>query len=252
VILVLSGTAEGRAVVRALVDAGHRVLASAATNYGARLLFGCGGEVIAGRLGLEEMSDLMRQRGVRLVVDATHPYARLVTDTAIKACRQLKLPYLRYQRPATVLPAHPLILSAADYEEAAVLAVRQGGTIFLTTGSKTLCIFMRAARECGRRVVARVLPEPAVLEKCFRLGLTPADIVALQGPCSRELNRALFEQYRAGVLVTKDGGAIGGTDAKIAAALDLNLPVVVIRRPPPPPGAIGTVDELLRRVNQLI
>ena len=64
-----------------------------------------------------------------------------------------------------------------------------------------------------------------------RLGLSPKQIVAMQGPFSQALNREMFRQYRADVIVTKNSGAIGGTDTKIAAAVELGLPVVVIDRP---------------------
>ena len=53
----------------------------------------------------------------------------------------------------------------------------------------------------------------------------------MQGPFSRELNRAMYEKYKANVIVTKNSGTIGGTDAKFQAAADLELPVVVIDRP---------------------
>lgn len=248
-ILVLCGTADGREIAAALAGEGYSVLASAATVYGGQLLDGCGGEVITGRLTAEEMLDLIRQRKVRLLVDATHPYAEMASAVAAKACRLAGVPYIRYQRPAAPLPRHPLIQKAGGYEAAAALAARTGETIFLTTGSKTLPVFIKAARELGRRVVARVLPEPAIIENCRRMGLTPADIIALQGPCSEELNRALLAQYKASVLVTKESGDPGGTTAKIAAALSLALPVVIVERPTAPPDAVDTLSGLLQQIN---
>jgi len=101
----------------------------------------------------------------------------------------------------------------------------------LTTGSKTLPGFAAAARRSGKRLVVRVLPDPGVLAGCFALGLKSSDVIALQGPVSYELNRALFCAYRAEVLVTKESGPAGGTAEKIAAALDLGMRVVVVERP---------------------
>ena len=80
-------------------------------------------------------------------------------------------------------------------------------------------------------LVSRVLPTAEVIALCEGLGLSPKQIVAMQGPFSQALNREMFRQYRADVIVTKNSGAIGGTDTKIAAAVELGLPVVVIDRP---------------------
>ncbi|MDF2635993.1 MAG: precorrin-6x reductase, partial [Pelosinus sp.] len=77
----------------------------------------------------------------------------------------------------------------------------------------------------------RVLPEPSVLVECLDLGFKPQDIVAMQGPFSHNLNVALFQEYRAEVIVTKNSGQIGGSDMKITAAMSLNLPLVIIDRP---------------------
>ena len=64
------------------------------------------------------------------------------------------------------------------------------------------------------------------------LGFTPANIVAVQGPFSLELNQELDKKYDAQVVVTKNSGAAGGADTKFAAAMELGLPLVIIDRPP--------------------
>lgn len=254
-ILVLTGTRDGRELVASLVARGYKVLASTATTYGGELLQGYGAEVKTGRMGDLELAELLKEKGIRLVVDATHPYAEVVSQTAGEVCRKAGVSYLRYQRPQQALPSHPLIFLAEDYIQAARAAVNKagaGGLIFLATGSKTLDIFIQAAREKDCRVAARVLPDPDVMIRCRELGLTPADIVAMQGPFSRELNRSLFRHYNAAVLVTKESGQVGGTDDKVAAALELGMQVVVVRRPPAPNGAIHSVAETVTAVDRIM
>ena len=116
-------------------------------------------------------------------------------------------------------------------EEAAREAARLGKTVFLTTGSRNLKAFTTSEDLKGRTVIARILPTAKVLAECEELGLTPKEIVALQGPFSEELNIALYRQYGADVVVTKNSGEIGGTDTKLTAAKKLGLPVVMIDRP---------------------
>ena len=90
---------------------------------------------------------------------------------------------------------------------------------------------MATAKQIGVKVVARVLPEPSVLASCTQLGLTPGEIIALQGPCSTELNQALYQQYKAEVVITKDSGSVGGIQEKVDAALHLGIPIVICQRP---------------------
>ena len=61
--------------------------------------------------------------------------------------------------------------------------------------------------------------------------MTPKDIIALQGPFTREFNREMFRQYGADVIITKNSGTIGGTDTKFSAADDLGLPVILVDKP---------------------
>ena len=74
----------------------------------------------------------------------------------------------------------------------------------------------------------------------------------MQGPFSVALNVELFRHAKAEVIVTKDGGQIGGTDTKLLAAEILNLPVVMIRRPKIfYPNLAATFDDVLKFIEQL-
>jgi len=253
VILLLGGTTEGRTAARLLSAAGWPVLLSVATPYGAALAGeDFTGRVVVGRRDAAALAALIREQEVRLVVDATHPFATEARRHSKEAARLCGIPYLRYTRPVAPLPADPRIVACADFAAAAQEAVARGPVVFLTTGSKTLPFFLAAARAAGCRVVARVLPEREVIAACREAGLLPRDIVALQGPLSVELNVALFSAFGATVVVTKESGTVGGQDAKIEAALNLGIPVVVVRRPPEPPGTVFTVEELLRRVTEIL
>jgi len=130
--------------------------------------------------------------------------------------------------------------------EAARKAAGLGKTIFLTTGSNNLEVFLDSVKGQNLRLVVRVIPEHKVIKKCQDLGLAPKDIVAMQGPFSKEMNRITFKSYNASVIVTKDSGKAGGTDTKISAALSLNIPVVVIKR-----GKAGECN-VVRTYNEII
>lgn len=230
-ILVLAGTLEGRKTAALLQKAGFTVLASTVTDYGSKLLSNQGvQQVRAGALDKASLEELLGQ-GIELLVDATHPFAAEASKTAIGAAQEVGIPYVRLERPQTKLPAHPLVHACDDLNNSIKKALSLGKVIFSTLGSKNLPLLMAAAKEKGVRVVARVLPEPAVIANCLALGLIPRDIIALQGPCSQELNLAFYKQYQAEVVITKDSGNTGGVEEKLKAALQLGIPIVIWQRP---------------------
>jgi len=232
VILILAGTLDGREIAAGLTAAGYEVIASVVSDYGKALAEQSGAKVQAAAMTATELEQFIQNEGVRLVIDATHPYAVNVSRNAAQAAEQVKIPCIRYERPASDLPDYHKLVVAQNMQEAADLAVRAGNTIFLTTGSHTLSVFRVAATGTKCRLIARVLPQPEVISACLAAGFSPGDIVALQGPFSQDLNMALFREFRADVMVTKNSGAVGGTDTKIAAAMALDMTVVVVARPP--------------------
>ncbi|WP_066635845.1 precorrin-6A reductase [Desulfolucanica intricata] len=252
-ILVLSGTADGRAVIKELVKKGYKVLATAATSYGGQLLSQSGAkEIIARPLDQKALVEVIAQKGIKVIIDITHPYAEAVSQLAFSTCLENALPYIRYERPEFLLPEHPLIIHSDNYLEAAEKSVLLGETIFLTTGSKTLDVFTESALKKGRRVVARVLPHPQIIKRCIDQGLTPRDIIAMQGPFTKELNIAMLRQFQASVLVTKNSGTVGGLDTKIAAAMELKIPIVIVNRPKPLPSmTVSTVNDLFRELEKM-
>lgn len=250
-ILVLAGTSEGRVLVQTLIGQGRQVTACTATTYGGVLLAGSGCTVRAGRLDEASLAVLVRAQGVKVLVDATHPYAREISALAGKVAGQCGIPYVRYGRPAFSLPEDPLVHQVPDYLTAARLAPQLGLTIFLATGSKTLDLFVPAARAAGGRVVVRVLPDERVMGRCFSLGLLPADVVAVQGPFSKEMNIALLRHFGADVMVTKEGGAPGGLGEKVAGCLEIGLPLVVVQRPDDEPGGGANLAEICALAAQL-
>lgn len=245
-ILVLAGTQEGRQAAKLLQNQGLRVTASAVTSYGGELLRREGVQrILIGPLDGPALENLLGQ-GYQLLVDATHPFAAQVSQTAMAACAMLGVPYLRLERPPVVLPDHPLIYQEADLLSSIQRAVTLGKVIFSTLGSKNLSLLLETARRVEARVVARILPDTTVLEQCFKLGLTPAEVIALQGPCSREVNAALYRQYQAQVVLTKESGDTGGELDKVWASLDVGIPIVVWQRPKMNyPKVVNTVDEVL-------
>lgn len=230
-ILVLAGTLDGRKLAMRLAELGQKVMVSVISEYGRLLADLPGISVHTGQLALEEMKNLLVSQGITVVVDASHPYAVNGSLNAMAACETTGIPYIRYERSEVCIPEYEKIYMADDAAEAAKLAASLGKVIFLTTGSRSLKIFKGEPLLADCRLIARVLPQPDVINECIGLGFDPGDIIAIKGPFSQQLNVALFREYGAEVVITKNSGTIGGADTKIAAAIELKLPIIVIGRP---------------------
>lgn len=230
-IILAGGTADARDLLNKLTLNGIRVLVCVATGYGASVIKGDDIEVLTGRLDRHGFEGLIKERGALAVVDASHPFAQELSDNLVQACKGTGIKYLRYKRPDLPVPGHPLVHMVPDYQAAAEKAADLGDAIFLTTGSKTAGIFLKVARQAGKRVFFRVLPDPEVIRGLIDMGVDRANIFAMQGPFGSDVNVALLKHCGASVLVTKESGSAGGFDEKISSALTLNIPVVVIERP---------------------
>ena len=230
-IFVAAGTQDGRELAGFLLEKGQSVTASVVSRYGEELLSRSPGICINDRpLDETALADYCRAHGIAVFVDASHPYAANISANAMNACRACGIPYIRYERQSAPL-AYTKAHYVADYEEAAKVAASLGKHIFLTTGSHNLKAFTEAPALKKCVLTARVLPAPEVIEECTALGFRPSHIVALQGPFSEALNEELYKKYEADVVVTKNGGTVGGADTKFAAAMNLGLPLVIVERP---------------------
>lgn len=230
-ILLLGGTSETAPLAEALADAGYEVLVSTATDV--PLFIGNRPRIEHrnGRLPEADMIALIRDRNIRAIVDATHPYAISVRATAERITAQLEIPYLTFVRPG-VVGEQDGVRHAPTHQEAAQLACEPRRPILLTVGSKNVAVYAQAAAGSGIPLVARVLPHDDSIRLCHAAGLPDNRIVTGRGPFSVEENRRLIRQFNIGVLVTKDSGKAGGVPAKLEAARAEQCLFIVVERPP--------------------
>ena len=232
---VFSGTGDGNALA-AQVAARHGtvVVVSAATEYGATLAAAdCPGVTVsAGRQGIEARRQELQRSGARVLLDATHPYADVISAQLIGLSRELGIPYLRYERSAS---ARSLAADEANLcpsmELAAERAIAIGQRIFLATGSKDLATFLRAPGAAGKQWFVRMTAEPEFIQRALDLGVPRDRICAMQGPFSAAFNSALWADWKIDCVVSKETGDAGGYRAKADAARALAIPLVVVARP---------------------
>ncbi|MFF0148515.1 precorrin-6A/cobalt-precorrin-6A reductase [Amycolatopsis sulphurea] len=222
-VLVLGGTAEARALAAQLHDHGVTVVSSLAGRV-ARPRLPVGEVRVGGFGGVDGLTAWLREHDVRAVVDATHPFAERIGTNAFHATQAAGVPLLRLARPGWQPRSGDRWHWAADLDEAAAMLPNLGTRVFLTSGRQGLAAFARL--DALWFLIRCVDPPGPPLPRHH-------EVLLARGPYEVATERALLTGHDIDVLVTKDsGGAM--TAAKLTAARELDLPVVVVRRPPRP------------------
>jgi precorrin-6A/cobalt-precorrin-6A reductase len=249
-ILLLGGTSDTQPIAERLAHGGHRVLVSRATETPLAVGSHPAIESRCGAVDDEGLARLIRDRGIRAIVDATHPYAAEIRVRAARVAAATRTPYFSFVRPPVIPPDAAGVERAANHAAAAAMALAHGRPVLLTTGSNHLAPYADASRRTGVQLVVRVLGHPQSLAACRAAGLPENCILTGRGPFTVEENRRQIRDHGIGVLVTKDSGAAGGTIEKLEAARAEACCVVVVERPVGSgAGALGDVESLVRAVD---
>jgi precorrin-6A/cobalt-precorrin-6A reductase len=233
VILVLGGTTEGRELAAALDGAGIPVVSSLAGRV-ARPRLPPGAVRVGGFGGPAALARWLRDHGAVAVVDATHPFARRISASAAQAAPAAGVPLLRLERPGWRERPGDRWRRVPDVAAAAALIPSAGARVLLTTGRQGLAAFAPVG---AAWFLIRCVDPPAP-------PLPPRHELLLdRGPYTLAGELALIDRHAIGLVVTKDSGG-EATRAKLDAARERGLPVIVVERPPRPPVAtVGSVAE---------
>ena len=235
-ILILGGTGEARELAAALVTAGADVVSSLAGRV-SRPRLPDGPVRIGGFGGADGLTAFLRDDGITHIVDATHPFAGTITANAAQAAAEAGLPRLVLCRPGWEADSSWEVVAGIG-EAAEAVARWPGECVFLTTGRRDLGAF--AADDRHQFLVRTVDPPDGPVPPRMTLILD-------RGPYMVESESALMREHGTGLLVTKNSGG-SMTAAKLTAARDLGVQVVMVARPALPPDStvVATVADTLR------
>lgn len=290
-VVIFGGTTEGRQLAGYLIQLNKQpkmqniqVHVCVASEYGAQVLPEDDAlKVHVGRLEQADMQEFLQEVQADICVDATHPYAVLVTQNIYQACKVVGVPYVRVRRdmqeepvntdpdmqeePVNADPAMQMSgthigdadgkrytdetsdsIYVGDIQAAVDYLKGVTGNILITTGSKELHLYTQIP-DHESRCTARVLPTRSVVEACTELGFTGKHLICMQGPFDLEMNLATLRYADADFMVTKASGKNGGYDEKCEAALAAGVQLVVIGRPKEqvePVMSLAQTEEYLR------
>jgi precorrin-6A/cobalt-precorrin-6A reductase len=194
--------------------------------------------------GIRGLTQYLRDRDVRALIDATHPYAPTISAHAMSAGLQANTPTIALRRPAWCAIAGDRWTEVLDAEDAvrALGAVPQ--QVFLALGRQEIAPFIQAPQH--HYLIRSVDPvEPP-------LAVPHARYIQDRGPFAEETERALLLAHAIDVVIAKNSGG-GATYGKIAAARSLGIPVMLLRRPPESANAgVTTVPEAIAWLDHVL
>ena len=192
---------------------------------------------IGGFGGAAGLYDYLTEHSIGRVVDATHPFATRISTAARLACEQANIPRLILQRRPW--RRHPLDrwIEVDNSVAAAAIVRRTGHRAWLTVGKAEIDAFS------GMPAVHFLVRVVDPLRR--RLPLQSYEVIAGRGPFTLPEERCHIDHHAIDMLVCKASGG-AATEAKIVAARERGLPVIMIRRPPAEPGeSVDTVEAAL-------
>jgi cobalt-precorrin-5B (C1)-methyltransferase len=248
-ILLFGGTTEGRQAA-ALCDrlampfiySTRSRIEPFATSYG---------EFRHGSLDEAAMAELIASHGVRIVIDAAHPFASQLHQSVFDVCQRLAVRLIRIDRPVSPLPSASWIHPATDFAEAVALLERFEPTKLLALTGVHSTAPLRPWWE-QREMLLRILPSPASMELARREGFPEAKLLPMSPDGSDDALEALVREHGVDCMLAKESGESGFFPAKLRVAERCAIPLIVIRRPPAPAcdTVIFSVEDLEARLTE--
>ena len=233
-VLVFAGTGEGPALVAALAQAGRDVSVSVVTEAAARAYQSADLNTlhIGSFRAVEDLSAHCLAHAVDAVVDATHPFALLISAQLHQVCRHLSLPLVRFERPGWTGPQTSLLSGVDAFAQQSL----QGHRVLLALGARHLAAATQAGRAAGAVVKARVLPTPAAIRLAGAAGLSGDNLAVLRplgGVRPGAVEAALCRRWAiTDVLCRQSGGVADALWSTLSESLGFHL--WKVKRPSPP------------------
>lgn len=218
-ILILGGTEEARQLADQLVSMGQEVITSFAGKT-SELSLPAGEIRVGGFGGPRGLSDYILKNGIERLVDATHPYSVEMATNAVEAAKHTEVRLVRLTRPAWKEPQYAFWHHVQNAQDAAA-GLPKGARVLLTVGHRGLDVFLQRS-DCSFVIRSIEPPERPLPVHAQSLLARPPFFVGA------ETELMQFEGITH--LITKNSGGVQ-TEAKLKAAQQLRLAVVMIARP---------------------
>ncbi|MBC2854812.1 precorrin-6A reductase [Cetobacterium somerae] len=226
-IWVIGGTKDSRDFIESFPFKENLVVTTA-TEYGGKLLENIEDiKVFCKRLDLEGMNKFIEENNIEKIIDLSHPYAEEVSRNAIESSKVKEIDYIRFERENLV--SEDGVIEFSELDIMIKYLEELEGNILVTLGSNNLHKFQNIKNKSN--IYFRILPKWEMIKKAEDLGVLPKNIIAMQGPFSKELNVAMMRQLNIKYIVSKKGGNTGGEREKIDSAKEIGAISIMLSRP---------------------
>lgn len=226
---IIGGTKDSRDFIEILKNSGadlRNIIVTTAGEYGKKLVENTGVQVQGKPMNYEEMCEFVSKKNIRRIFDLSHPYAVEVSKNAMKTAEKNNLEYMRFERE---LLKYENSLNFYEIDELVKFLETLEGNILVTLGSNNIDKFKNLKNL--EKMYFRILPVKESIEKTENAGIKAKNIIALQGPFSKDFNIAIYKNYNIKYVVTKESGSTGGEFEKIEAAYKTQAVPIVLKRP---------------------
>lgn len=235
-VFLMGGTKESIEIIKFIKNNFNSyILTTTTTEYGSKLAIDGGSDAtIAKPLPKDEIINILNGKtNFDIFIDATHPFASHVTNTAIEVSKICKIPYIRFERPTSNFENidDSRVIQVNSFDDAGKLIAEKynQSNVLHFAGANTMETILKYVSL--EYFYPRILEVKSSLEKCEKLGIKKDHIIPMKGTSTIEENEKLIEKTDASVIITKESGDIGGVISKIEAANSKNIDVVLITRP---------------------
>lgn len=248
-ILILGGTGEARKLAQRInSEIGKRVKITTSLAGIRSSPPNLPGEIRNGGFGgIQGMREYLSKEDVDIIIDATHPFSKIISNHATIASSSFKdgrIPRLQLIRPLWRIPTSALCIEVDNLEAAANYIKKAPQRVFLTTGIRGLNKFSNIK---DLWFLVRLIDHPKII-----IPLENFKLIIGRPPYTLENEQDILAQYSIDTLVAKHAGG-SSTEAKILAAAESGVQIVLIRRPTPEPGPIAkSIDEALTWISERV
>ncbi len=227
---IIGGTKDSRDFINILSEDKNidlqNIIVTTASEYGKKLAEESCIKVKSGKLNRKQMEEFIFENNIKRIFDFSHPYAVEVSQNAMSSAEKSGIEYFRFERENLKYK------DSVDFYEIDQMIKFLGSlkeNILITLGSNNIEKFKNL--ENLENMYFRVLPVTESIEKMEKAGIKAKNIIGMQGPFSKEFNKAVYQNYGIKYVVTKESGNTGGELEKIEAAIEMGVIPVVLKRP---------------------
>lgn len=228
-IWLIGGTSESAEIAQTIINQDLSCVVSVATSHGKNLYpIKSNLTVKIGKLTFESLPEFCEQEQIIAIIDASHPHAIKISQQAIKIAQEKAIPYLRYERSPVIL--NNKVIELDNFETLIKGDFLPNKRVLLTIGYQALPLFKPWHDQA--QLYARILPRREALNVALESGFKEDHLIALRPPINAALEKALWQQWKINLVVSKASGKQGGEDIKAIVASQLGIPLIIIKRPP--------------------